>query len=823
MGSFHHYQVEGMHCASCSVRIEEALRSIPGVESCAVNFAAKQAQVSGEADIKAMETAVRSLGYELRPMGSSNTDESGAAIRVNAARQNAIIALILSVPLLALHFAGHGAAVMLVSGALATAIVVGPGRAIYSRAFRAAVRGTLNMDSLVAMGSGTAFMAGWAGIALGNHRLVDFPAAGLILSFVTMGKYLEEKVSRRTGESLDELEKAIPQWAHRLSAGSEPDDVPATALVPGDLIIVRPGEAVPADGEVTGGRSSVSTALLTGEPLPVLKESGSRIIAGSVNNDAPLTIRVTATGESSFHGSLIRLAREGQNIRPGIQKLADRVSAWFVPVTAAIAGLTFGIWWYLTGEMAEALVPAVTVLVIACPCALGLATPAAVSALAGWAARRGILIRSGKAIEQSPQLRAIVLDKTGTLTQGLPEVVEYVHQSRIVPQDEVLAVALALERRSEHPLARAIERYLSPRNLADVTLAEVTNFPGEGISAQWNGKAVAVGSREYVVTRHQIDRSHLLRMIGLHPHATRSYVAIDGKLGGIFYLNDPIRSGAENAVSRLRASGIEPVLSTGDNEQAAGLVAKTLGISRFHANELPAAKLDRIQKIRSELGPVAMVGDGINDTAALQAADLSIGMGTGTSAAQAAADIVLLRNDMNLLADALEGARECASNIRQNLVWAFLFNAVAIPVAAAGLLPPMYGALAMSLSSVLVVTNALRLTRFQPGGKETPSAATEWVPSIEEALPENEARVLTCNVQSDEDERKLRSHLAELNGFLEARMDRRKQILNVRFDPNRVSRVRLIETVRAAGYTDMDPGYLHTTNYGPAGDRWKYK
>jgi len=715
--------ITGMSCASCVGRVERALLAVPGVLTAEVNLATERARVKILANVAdaTLAQAVKRAGYEVGQPQSAEATSGEDDRFASAARRDGIaagLALALAAPLLLpMLLAPFGMDVMLPGWAqfgLAGLVQVVFGARFYQGAWKALRGGAGNMDTLVALGTSAAFgLSVWA-LASGDGEHLYFEASAAVIALVRTGKWLEARARRQAGAAIRALEKLRPERARVRRDGAE-REIAVTELRAGDLIVVRPGERIAADGVVREGASSADESLLTGESLPVPKEPGSAVTGGAVNGEGVLVIEATALGAESRLAQMVRLVEDAQAQKPPVQRLVDRVSAVFVPVVIGIAALTFMGWWLAGAGLEPAAVNAVAVLVIACPCALGLATPAAIMAGTGTAARHGILIRDPAALERAGGLATIVFDKTGTLTEGKPKVVA-LHTLGGRTEDEVLRLAAALQAGSEHPLARAVlER---AKGLAAPRASDIAALPGRGIRGVVDGRPLMLGS------------NRLMRESGIDIAAfeapaaaleadgrTVSYLAEAGADGGgvlgLLAFGDALKANAAEAVAALRSRGLRVVLLTGDSQGAANAAAAALGITEIHAGALPEDKAVVVAAL-CDAGGVAMVGDGVNDAAALAAADLGIAMGTGTDVAAAASGITLMRGDPGLVPAALDIAHRTHRRIWQGLFWAFAYNVVGIPLAAAGLLSPVVAGAAMAFSSVSVVGSALLLRRWRP-------------------------------------------------------------------------------------------------------------
>jgi Cu+-exporting ATPase len=733
-------RIGGMTCASCSTRVERALQKVPGVRSAVVNLATEEAALVVDAAVPQalIEAAVIKAGYEIAadPQGPIAASKHGIG-----AGWSVVIALALTLPLVAPMLLGFvDIRWLALSGgtqlALATVVQFVFGWRFYRAGWAALRAGSGNMDLLVALGTSAAY--GLSVLMLVRHAGHDgtphlyFEASATIISLVRLGKWLEDRAKRQTTDAIRALNALRPTNAHVVRNGIE-TEVPVDWLRIDDIVRVRPGERVAVDGEVTEGQSEVDESLITGESRPVAKAVGSPVTAGSVNGDGSLTVVTRATGSETTLARIVRLVETAQEGKAPIQRLVDRVSAVFVPVVLALAALTFIGWLVASGDAVRALINAVSVLVIACPCALGLATPTAIMVGTGAAARHGILIKDVQALEIAHSVSVVVFDKTGTLTEGHPTVVE-VHAVPPATRTEVLLYAAALQKDSDHPLAHAVTNAATAQHLALPISTDVRALPGRGVEATIDGAKWRLGSSrllaelgaasgELQATATRLEAAGLTVSWVLRESEPADPSAAKTDVVGLLAFGDAVKAGALTAVDRLRQLGIRSVLLSGDNPGSAHVVAQTVGISEVHANALPADKSHLIADMRSRGEVVAMVGDGINDAPALASADVGIAMSTGTDVAMESAGITLMRGDPALVADAIDVSRRTWSTLRRGLFWAFAYNVVGIPLAALGLLDPMLAGAAMALSSVSVVGNALFLRRWRPVEDRGPEAA----------------------------------------------------------------------------------------------------
>ncbi|MGG5809441.1 heavy metal translocating P-type ATPase [Falsiroseomonas sp. CW058] len=714
--------IEGMTCASCASRVEAALAKVPGVLSASVNLASERATVRMLAGVPdaALGAALTRAGYALAALpDDAAEEEAAAAAKLARQRRDLVLAGLLAAPflpgMLAMPFGLDWMPDGWVQLALAVPMLGWFGARFFRSGWAALRAGTGNMDLLVSIGTGSAFlMSLWLLLRHGGghaHGLY-FEAAVVVLFFVMLGKYLEARAKRGTGAAIRALLDLRPRTARRLDAEGAEHEVPAAALVVGDRVAVRPGERIPVDGVVEGGEAGVDESALTGESRPVEKSPGARVATGTVALDGRLVLRATAVGAETVLSRVAALVAAAQASRAPVQKLVDRVSAAFVPVVIAIAALTLAGWLLAGAGFEAALLHAVAVLVIACPCALGLATPAAIMAGTGAAARAGILIRDAEAIERAKAVTLVAFDKTGTLTEGRPRLAA-LHPAGGIDAAQALALAAALQAGSEHPLARAV---LAAQGGAPAPAAErFRALPGRGVEGAVGGRALALGSPRLLAERGA-DPGPLGPLAAGHAAEGRSlaWLLEGGRALALLAFEDAPKPGAAGAVAALGRMGVGVAMLSGDVRAAAEAAAARLGIARVAAEVLPEGKAAQVQAWQAEGARVAMVGDGVNDAPALAAADLGIAMGTGTDVAIAAAGITLMRGDPGLVPASLEITRRTYGKVRGNLGWAFAYNMLGLPLAAAGLLSPPVAGAAMAMSSVSVVANALLLARWRP-------------------------------------------------------------------------------------------------------------
>jgi len=732
--------IAGMHCASCALTIEKKLQKTPGVKSATVNFATEKASVQydcdqcSEADIK---KAVKDAGYQVREtekggekhqMRMSEHDHS-AMVKDEEMKKEwnlFLLSLILSIPILALSMvlADKSAISLYVQALLAGIVQFYVGARFYRGTYYGLKNFSANMDTLVAVGTSAAYFYSLYSVIAGRGE-VFFETSALLITFVMLGKWLEARAKGKAGQAIKKLLKLQAKTA-RVERDGQEKQVPIEEVGVGDIIIVRPGEKIPVDGIVIEGYSAIDESMVTGESIPAEKKIGDQVIGSTINKTGSFKFRAEKVGHETLLMQIIHIVEEAQSAKAPIQKFADTVSAYFVPAVMVVSVITFFVWLIIfNASLVGALMPAVAVLVIACPCALGLATPTAILVGSGKAAAAGILFKGGDAIEMAAKIKVMAFDKTGTITKGKPEVVEVIlskSQLSLVENksakslyelDEFLQLAASLENVSEHPLAEAIIAYAKKRKIKLLPVDDFSAEPGAGVSGQVNGKKVIVGTDRYLSDQGvKIDAHALAEKKRLEERGqTIIMSAIGGEVAGLIAVADKIKESSAEAIEALTKLGIESVMITGDNEPTAKAIAQEAGISEVVARVLPQEKAGVIEEYKKNGQKVAMVGDGINDAPALAASDLGIAIGKGTDIAIEAGQVVLVHGDLADAAKAIRLGRVTMSKIKQNLFWALIYNAIGIPIAALGLLKAEYAGLAMALSSVSVVLNSLLLKR----------------------------------------------------------------------------------------------------------------
>ncbi|APC49039.1 copper-translocating P-type ATPase [Virgibacillus halodenitrificans] len=716
--------VFGMTCAACSTRIEKVLNKQDGVKLATVNLTTESASIEynpGLIDVKSLIDKIKNTGYDAKPKAEAKEKQSYKEKQLKDMKTKLIVSAILTSPLLVtmlVHLLGMGIPDIFMNPwfqfALATPVQFIIGWQFYVGAYKNLKNGGANMDVLVALGTSAAYFYSLyeAFMTIGNPEYMPhlyFETSAVIITLILFGKYLEARAKSQTTNALSKLLNLQAKEARIIRDGKE-IMIPASDVVVGDHLIVKPGEKIPVDGIVIKGRTSVDESMLTGESIPIEKDLGEQLIGSTINKNGSIEMEATKVGKDTALASIVKVVEEAQGSKAPIQRLADVISGYFVPIVVGIAILTFIIWITLVqpGQMESALVASIAVLVIACPCALGLATPTSIMVGTGKAAESGILFKGGEHLEGTHKLEAIVLDKTGTITKGKPEVTDF------SGDEEALQLLASAEKGSEHPLAEAIVAYATENNIDFLDVEHFEAVPGHGIEATISGKNILVGNRK-LMKDHQVDIAGYEEKLVQYEidGKTAMLIAIDGEYRGTVAVADTIKETAPEAIKQLQDLGIEVFMLTGDNERTAKAIAKQVGIDQVIAEVLPEEKAAKVKEIQEQGKKVAMVGDGVNDAPALVIADIGIAIGTGTEVAIEAADVTILGGELLLIPKAIKISHATIRNIRQNLFWAFGYNTAGIPVAAIGLLAPWIAGAAMALSSVSVVTNSLRLKRVK--------------------------------------------------------------------------------------------------------------
>jgi Cu+-exporting ATPase len=712
-------ELSGMTCAACAARIEKALNQIEGVEA-SVNFASEKARINvtpGTANVAQLIAVVNKTGYgahEIVAAGRAEEKQRRAAAYALELRRFWIAAL-LTLPLVAqmgMMFADYHEYMLpnWLQWALATPVQFWAGRRFYVGAWHSLRGGGANMDVLVVLGTSAAYLFSAVVTAFDLYQHVYFEASAAVITLVLMGKLLEARARGKTSAAIEELMRLQPKtaWVER---DGQLLEMPVEQLRVGDVFVVRAGESVPVDGAVIEGHSSVDEALLTGESLPVGKEPGGKVFAATHNQQGMLKCRATGVGSHTALAGIIRLVEQAQGSKAPIQRLADTISGIFVPVVVGIAAVTFTLWWALGGDFTQALINAVAVLVIACPCALGLATPTAIMVGVGRGATHGILVKNAAALERAGKLQTLIVDKTGTLTEGKPVVTDVVPAAGVT-EDALLQLAATLEQGSQHPLAKALLAKASERGITPAAVENFTSVAGKGVSGEVAGKTCRLGSPAWLAGQGAVFDETLLTALQ-NQGKTVIGITEGEEWRGWAAIADTLRPTSRAAVANLQAMGIEVVMLTGDNPATAAAIAGQCGIARYLAQVLPQDKAAEVERLKAGGKITGMAGDGINDAPALAAADVGFAVGSGSDVAIEAADITLMRSDLLSVAHAVQLSRATLSKIRQNLFFAFIYNVLGIPLAALGMLNPVIAGAAMALSSVSVVSNSLLLKRWQ--------------------------------------------------------------------------------------------------------------
>ncbi|WP_098749375.1 heavy metal translocating P-type ATPase [Paenibacillus sp. EZ-K15] len=727
-------QLIGMYCAACASKIEKVVSKMPGVNQANVNFALETARVEfnpAEVSLSDIQQRVEKLGYQAVSKQETLDQEGHRKEAITKQKRKLLLSAILSLPLLwamVSHFSFTSWIWMpdlfmnpWFQLILATPVQFFIGKQFYVGAYKALRNKSANMDVLVALGTSAAYFYSlyltidWAAAGANVHHGPEmyYETSAVLITLVIMGKLFESLAKGRTSEAIKTLMGLQAKTALVVRDGQEMT-IPVEQVLVGDLVLVKPGEKIPVDGKVVEGTSAVDESMLTGESIPVEKKAGDAVIGATINKNGRLTLEATKVGKETALAQIIKVVEEAQGSKAPIQRVADVISGIFVPIVVGIAVVAFLVWyfWVAPGNFAQSLEIAIAILVIACPCALGLATPTSIMAGSGRAAELGVLFKGGEHLESTHKINTIILDKTGTVTKGKPELTDV--EVNNLDQELFLRLVGSAEKSSEHPLAEAIVAGIEEKGTQLPAAEHFEAIPGYGIRASVEGHEVLVGTRK-LMAQHNVPIDSILgRMSELETEGkTAMLTAVDGQYAGLVAVADTIKETSRAAVARLKEMGIEVIMITGDNERTAQAIAKQVGIDHVRAEVLPEGKADEVKKLQQQGKKVAMVGDGINDAPALAVADIGMAIGTGTDVAMEAADVTLMKGDLNSIPDAIYMSRKTMSNIRQNLFWALGYNSLGIPIAAIGLLAPWVAGAAMALSSVSVVLNALRLQRMK--------------------------------------------------------------------------------------------------------------
>ncbi|WP_282171895.1 heavy metal translocating P-type ATPase [Cytobacillus firmus] len=731
------FELLGMTCAACSGRIEKGLNKLPGVKQAVVNLALETGTVEynpEQVSVQDMIKKVENLGYQAKVKTDKDQEIEGYREKeIEKQKGKFVFSLILSIPLF-WSMVGHFEFTSFiyvpdmfmnpwVQLALAAPVQFFIGKQFYIGAYKALRNKSANMDVLVALGTSAAFFYSLyqSLLSIGsNGHMVElyYETSAILITLIILGKLFEARAKGRSSEAIKKLMGLQAKTATVLREGEE-IEIPLEEVIAGDIIFVKPGEKIPVDGEIIEGQSALDESMLTGESVPVDKTAGDTVIGSTLNKNGFLKIKATKVGKDTALSQIIKVVEEAQGSKAPIQRMADKISGIFVPIVVSIAVVTFLVWylWVSPGNFAEALEKLIAVLVIACPCALGLATPTSIMAGSGRAAENGVLFKGGEHLELTHEITTVVLDKTGTVTHGKPVLTDVITEGNFEEMAFLQLVGSA-EKQSEHPLAEAIVKGIKDKGITLFNPQEFEAIPGYGIKAKVEGKNLLLGTRR-LMEKYDINvHSAKLEMETLEENGkTAMLVAVDGQYAGIVAVADTIKETSRNAINRLKRLGIEVIMITGDNKRTAQAIAEEVGIDSAIAEVLPEGKAEEVKKLQNQGKKVAMVGDGINDAPALAVADIGMAIGTGTDVAMEAADITLMRGDLNSIADAILMSKKTIRNIKQNLFWAFAYNTLGIPVAALGFLAPWLAGAAMAFSSVSVVLNALRLQRVKVSEK----------------------------------------------------------------------------------------------------------
>jgi len=705
--------VAGMSCASCALLIEMVLNRDLNVKTASVNFATETVTVHGLLDKQQVSDKISMLGYEALSMDTLSQRKNVVLkeqLRIKSAKKRFVWSAVLSAPVVAVAMSmstsrgSHWLQLI-----LTTPVVFGAGKQFFIKAWRLAKQKSANMDSLIALGVGSAYGYSLA-VLFRRKGHMYFEAAAAIITFVLLGRYLEERARGKAGEAIRKLVDLQPQTATLLKDGEELI-IDVDSIVIDDILLVRPGEKIPTDADVIFGVSTVDEAMVTGESMPVVKEIGHKVIGGCVNGNGVLHIKATAIGMDTILAGIVHMVDQAQSAKLPIQKQVDKISAVFVPAVMGVSAVTFASWMLIGAPFSVAFGSAVTVLLIACPCALGLATPAAIMVGSGQAAKKGVYIRNGESLEVATKLNVVVFDKTGTITEGKPVVTDFFKKSRL-SKEKIIALAASAENNSEHFLAKSVVEYAKEESIELLECSYFYSETGRGIEAEVDGKKLLIGNKFWMDDQNITINGLIEQAINYAEQGkTPIYMSVNAKETAVLGISDKPREEASDAIARLNNAGVETIMVTGDTEKTAHYIAAKVGIDDVIANAKPDEKLEIIRQYQLEGKKVGMIGDGVNDAPALAAADVGFAIGCGTDVAIESADLTLVQGDISKVTETIELSTETIKVIKQNLLWAFGYNTVAIPVAALGRLNPMVASAAMALSSVSVIVNSLRLSK----------------------------------------------------------------------------------------------------------------
>jgi Cu+-exporting ATPase len=719
--------IEGVTDSSDAQRLEHSIGQMEGVRAASVNYGSSQASVEYNLVLVSLAEIRKKITHSGYSVSSETAQASAQDIEARKLRNLFFVGLIFTVPAVIFSYpevfgfvplAGSNAAAY-IAFAAASLVQSIPGSRFYAGAFRIARLRSVNMDTLVILGTTTAFVfSAFHTFLTPSWHSIYYDASALVITFIILGKYLEIKTKGRTSSIMRKMLELQPRAARVKKSDGTEVETPVELLQSGDIVIVRPGERIPVDSVVIQGESAVDESMVNGESIPSHKKIGDRVVGGTVNTEGMLLVKATEVGTDSFLSQVVRLVEDAMGKKPTMQKMVDRVAGYFAYAVMIIAATTFVGWYLLApGDLGSAIIPAVAILVVACPCALGLATPTAIMVGMGKGASNGVLFKSGDSIETLSRVSVAVFDKTGTLTAGRPSVTDIIQLQGVLSagsvqtgEHQVLELAATAEQWSEHPLARAIVAHAKSNNIQPKDVEDFQVIPGLGVTAAYSGIKIRVGSPSFIDANSSIDLVDKMQREG----KTVALVSVDSRVVGAIGLLDTPKQGAREAIAELKSLGIEPVMLTGDNRMTAEEIARMVGIERVFAGVLPSGKVDIVKMLQQEGSKVAMIGDGINDAPALTAADVGIAIGSGTDLAMEAGNVVLIRDDIRDVVSSVKIARKIVSKIRQNLIYAFGYNVILIPVAAVGLLYPTLAGLAMAASSVSVTASSLVLKRWSP-------------------------------------------------------------------------------------------------------------